>query len=249
MSNSKNTKKRIDLALVQRGLADSRHRAQAMIIAGEVRVDDRPVEKASETIAEDAKIEIFGRSSKYASRGGFKLEGALEDFGISVEGLTCADLGSSNGGFTDCLLQRGAKRVYAVDVNTKQLDWKLQHDQRVRPIEKNARYLKFNDIGEAVEFVVIDVSFISVAKLMDAAVSIAKPGGVFLILVKPQFELEKKLVGKGGIVRDAALQEEAIIRVSAAAERVGLKILGVRPSRVTGAEGNQEYFLHAKRPD
>lgn len=249
MSNSKNTKKRIDLALVQRGFADSRQRAQAMIIAGEVRVDDRPVKKASETIAEDAKIEIFARRSKYASRGGFKLEGALEDFGISVEGLTCADLGSSNGGFTDCLLQRGAKRVYAVDVNTKQLDWKLQHDQRVRPIEKNARYLKFSDLGEAVEFVAIDVSFISVAKLMDAAVSIAKPGGVFLILIKPQFELEKKLIGKGGIVRDAALREEAIIRVSAAAERVGLKILGVRPSRVTGAEGNQEYFLHAKRPD
>lgn len=249
MSNSKNTKKRIDLALVQRGFADSRQRAQAMIIAGEVRVDDRPVKKASETIAEDAKIEIFARRSKYASRGGFKLEGALEDFGISVEGLTCADLGSSNGGFTDCLLQRGAKRVYAVDVNTKQLDWKLQHDQRVRPIEKNARYLKFSDLGEAVEFVAIDVSFISVAKLMDAAVSIAKPGGVFLILIKPQFELEKKLVGKGGIVRDAALREQAIVRVSAAAERVGLKTLGVRPSRVTGAEGNQEYFLHAKRPD
>ncbi|HEV2288759.1 MAG TPA: TlyA family RNA methyltransferase [Candidatus Acidoferrales bacterium] len=249
MSNSKNAKKRIDLLLVQRGLADSRQRAQAMIIAGEVRVDDRPVKKASETVAEDARIEIFGRGSKYASRGGFKLEGALGDSGMSVEGLTCADIGSSNGGFTDCLMQRGAKRVYAVDVNTKQLDWKLRQDPRVTAIEKNARFLKPDDLGEAVEFVVVDVSFISVAKLMDAVVSFAGPGAVFLILVKPQFELEKKLVGKGGIVRDAALHKQAIVSVSGAAERAGLKVLGVFPSRVTGAEGNQEYFLHAKRPD
>lgn len=245
---SKKPKMRVDVALVERGLTESRQRAQALIMAGQVRVNDQAVKKASEMVAADARIEIAD-VLKYASRAGMKLEGALEDFGANVERLTCLDVGSSTGGFTDCLLQHGAKRVYAVDVNTKQLDWKLQRDERVVAIETNARYLKPEDVGEGVDFIVADVSFISVVKLMDAVVGIAKPGATFLILVKPQFELEKKLVGKGGIVRDAALHEQAIANVRAAGMRFGLAILGVRPSRVTGAEGNQEYFLHAKRPD
>jgi 23S rRNA (cytidine1920-2'-O)/16S rRNA (cytidine1409-2'-O)-methyltransferase len=249
LSKSKKAKQRIDVALVERGLVESRQRAQALIIAGDVRVAGQPVKKASELVAAEEGIELTGRISKYASRAGLKLEGAIQDFGVIVEGLICLDVGSSNGGFTDCLLQHGAKRVFAIDVNTKQLDWKLRHDPRVVAIEKNARYLKLDDIGKTVDIVVIDVSFISVTKLLDAIVDVAKPGAVFLILVKPQFELEKKLVGKGGIVRETALHERAIASIRAGAERAGLNVLGVQPSHVTGAEGNQEFFLHAQRPD
>ena len=200
-------------------------------------------------MAADARIEITGADFKYASRAGLKLEGALEHFGVNARGSVCLDVGASNGGFTDCLLQGGARRVYAVDVNTTQLDWKLQRDARVIPIKKNARFLSPADIAEKAEVVTMDVSFISVTKLIGAAVATAKRGAVFLILVKPQFELPKTMVGKGGIVRDAALHERAIASVRAAAERAGLEVLGVRPSRVTGREGNQEYFLHARLPE
>jgi 23S rRNA (cytidine1920-2'-O)/16S rRNA (cytidine1409-2'-O)-methyltransferase len=245
-SSSKQSKMRLDVALVERGLAETPHRAQALIMAGKVRIDGQPATKPGEKVAADARIEISGAEMKYASRAGRKLEGALDDFGVDVRGFVCLDVGASNGGFTDCLLQRGARRVYAVDVNTAQLDWKLQRDARVVAVKKNARYLKPEDTGEAVDLVTMDVSFISVAKLIAAAAALAKRGAVFFILVKPQFDLPKKLVGKGGIVRDAALHERAIAGVRAAAERAGLAILGVRPSRVPGAEGNQEYFLHAR---
>ena len=238
---------RLDVLLVERGLAPSRERAQALLLAGVVRVDGQKMEKPGSQVAAEARVELAGEGPKYASRGGEKLEGALEDFGISVEGRVCADIGSSTGGFTDCLLQRGAARVYGIDVTPKQMDWKLQQDARVKLIEKNARYLKPEDLPEAVELVAMDVSFISAAKVARAAASVAAPGAELVILVKPQFELEKRDVGKGGIVREAALHEKAVERVKEAAREAGLEVEGVKASRVTGAEGNQEFFLHARK--
>ncbi|HEY2108489.1 MAG TPA: TlyA family RNA methyltransferase [Candidatus Acidoferrales bacterium] len=240
-------KTRIDVLLVERGLAPSRERAQAMLLAGNVRVNGKRMDKPGIRLATDAQIEIAGEAQRYSSRGGLKLEGALEDFGVAPQDKTCLDVGSSTGGFTDCLLQHGARRVYAVDVTISQLDWKLQKDPRVAPIERNARYLKPDDVGELVELVTMDVSFISVTKVLPAIAPLVKAGGDFLILVKPQFELEKQQVGKGGIVRDAALQEKAVASVTGAAAALGLEIIGVRASRITGTEGNQEFFLHARR--
>ncbi len=248
-STSKRKRIRVDAALVARGLAETPQRAQALIMAGKVLVDKQRIMKSGEMVATDARIEIAEADFKYASRAGLKLEGALEDFGVDVRGLVCLDVGASNGGFTDCLLQGGAQRVYAVDVNTAQLDWKLQRDARVIAIRNNARFLRPADIAEKAELVAMDVSFISVTKLIGVAVAMAKRGAIFLILVKPQFELPKAMVGKGGIVRDAALHERAIASVRTAAEKAGLEVLGVRPSRVTGKEGNQEYFLHAWLPE
>lgn len=240
---------RIDVLLVERGLAPSRQRAQAMILAGQVRIAGQPAGKAGESVAADAQIEIIGADARYASRAGEKLEGALEDFDVDVRDRICLDVGSSNGGFTDCLLQHGARRVYAVDVNVSQLNWKLQRDERVRAIKKNARFLKPTDVGDAPSLITIDVSFISVLKILPALLMVAQPSAEFLILIKPQFELEKKLVGKGGIVRDPELHQRAVASVRVAAEKSGLTVLGTQPSRITGAEGNQEYFLHARRCD
>jgi 23S rRNA (cytidine1920-2'-O)/16S rRNA (cytidine1409-2'-O)-methyltransferase len=240
-------KARLDVLLVERGLAASRERAQAMLLAGQVRVNGAPTGKAGSQVSNDARIEIVGETLRYASRAGLKLEGALEDFGVDLQDRICLDVGSSTGGFTDCLLQHGARKVYAVDVTIDQLDWKLRRDARVATIEKNARYLKPEDIAEAPSLVTADVSFISLTKILPAVVPVAPAGGEFLILIKPQFELEKRDVGKGGIVRDAQLREKAVERVRAAAIETGLEILGVQPSRVAGAEGNQEFFLHARR--
>jgi len=239
-------KERIDVLLVARGLAPSRERAQAMLLGGLVRVNGAPITKAGTRVADDARIEIAGVSNPYASRGGLKLAGALEDFGVMPNGTICLDVGSSTGGFTDCLLQHSASKVFAVDVTIDQLDWKLRQDARVVTVECNARYLKPEDIGEKAALVVIDVSFISVAKILPAIIPVVVPGADFLVLVKPQFELEKSEVGKGGIVRDAALHQKAIDRVTSAAESAGLEILGVKPSRLPGAAGNQEFFLHAR---
>lgn len=239
-------KSRLDVLLVERGLAPSRERAQALLLAGQVRVNGTPAAKAGMLVATDARVEIVGEHLRYASRGGLKLEGAMEDFAVSAEGRVCLDAGSSTGGFTDCLLQRGAKKVYAVDVTASQLDWKLQRDPRVVQVERNARSLRREDIGEAVNLVTMDLSFISVAKVLPAIVPLAAPGAEFLILVKPQFELERGQVGKGGIVRDPELHREAIRRVTAGAEAAKLCVIGVKPSRIAGAEGNQEFFLHAR---
>jgi 23S rRNA (cytidine1920-2'-O)/16S rRNA (cytidine1409-2'-O)-methyltransferase len=246
-SKPKSEKKRLDLLVVERGLAESRQKAQAMILAGEVRVDGARSDKAGTLIATSARIEISGASSKYASRGGFKLEGALEDFGVTVEGKTCLDIGASTGGFTDCLLQHGARRVHAVDVTPQQMAWRLQQDSRVTQIGENARNLRPEQIAELTDLVTIDVSFISVAKILPAIVATAGPNAEFLILVKPQFELDRGDIGPGGIVRDASLHERAIERVRVSAVAAGLTVDGVRPSRITGAEGNQEFFLHAFR--
>ena len=239
-------KERLDVLLVERGLAPSRERARALLLAGQVRVNGAPSDKPGTQIAKDATIAIVGETLRYASRAGLKLEGALEDFVVSPTGKICLDIGSSTGGFTDCLLQHGAAKVHAVDVTTDQLDWKLRNDPRVRTIEINARHLRAEDIDEPIDLITIDVSFISVAKILPAIVAAAGSGAEFMILVKPQFELEKSAVGKGGIVREDAARERAVEQVKAAALNVGLEILGSRPSRVKGAEGNQEFFLHAR---
>jgi len=245
--NGKVKRKRLDVLLVERGLAESRQKAQAMILAGEVEVEGKKSEKAGASIAETVRIEVRSRLQKYVSRGGFKLQGALEDFEVSAQGRICLDIGSSTGGFTDCLLQQGATRVYAVDVNTDQLAWKLQEDEKVVRIKKNARQLSKEDVSEPVDLVVADVSFISVRKVLPGACACAKDGADLLILIKPQFELEREDVGKGGIVRDRERHEVAIQGVRGAAEALGLRAFGVIPSRLPGAEGNQEYFLHARK--
>jgi 23S rRNA (cytidine1920-2'-O)/16S rRNA (cytidine1409-2'-O)-methyltransferase len=239
-------KERLDVLLVERGLAPSRERARALLLAGQVRVNGAPSDKPGTQIAKDATIAIVGETLRYASRAGLKLEGALEDFVVSATGKICLDIGSSTGGFTDCLLQHGAAKVHAVDVTIDQLDWKIRNDPRVRTIEINARHLRAEDIDEPIDLITIDVSFISVAKILPAIVAAAGSGAEFMILVKPQFELEKSAVGKGGIVREDAARERAVEQVKAAALNVGLEILGSRPSRVKGAEGNQEFFLHAR---
>ena len=245
--NAKRERKRLDILLVERGLAESRQKGQAMILAGEVEVDGKRVDKAGLAIAEGSRIEVHSRLQKYASRGGFKLEGALEDFAVSAEGKICLDVGASAGGFTDCLLQHGAQRVYAVDVNTDQLAWKLRGEERVKRVQKNARELSRKDLAEQVELVVADVSFISVNKVLPGAVECARTDADLLILIKPQFELKREDIGKGGIVKDSVLHERAIDSVKNAVRSLGLECLGVRPSRLAGAEGNQEYFLHARK--
>jgi 23S rRNA (cytidine1920-2'-O)/16S rRNA (cytidine1409-2'-O)-methyltransferase len=240
-------RKRLDILLVARGFAETRQKASAMILAGEVSVDNKRVDKAGAAIPENARIEVHSRLQKYASRGGLKLEGALEDFQIQVAGKICLDLGSSTGGFTDCLLQHDASRVFAVDVTIDQLAWKLQQDPRVLRIARNARELSPHDLPELADVVVADLSFISVSKVLPAAVAAARPGAEFLVLVKPQFELRREDVGPGGIVREKELHVRATESVRRAAQAAGLQVLGLQPSRLTGAEGNQEFFLHARK--
>jgi 23S rRNA (cytidine1920-2'-O)/16S rRNA (cytidine1409-2'-O)-methyltransferase len=243
----KSPRKRLDVLLVERGLADSAQKALAMILAGEVQVDGQRASAAGAPTAVDAHIALNSRAQKFASRGGLKLEGALDDFAIAVTGRVCLDVGSSTGGFTDCLLQRGAARVYAVDVNVAQLAWELQQDARVIRVERNARELRREDLPELVDLVVVDVSFISAAKVLAPAMQCARDEADVLVLVKPQFELRREEIGDGGIVAARALHEKAIAQVRQAALSAGLQPLGVHPSRLTGAEGNQEYFLHARK--
>lgn len=245
--SGKPRRKRLDVLLVERGLAESRQKAQAMILAGEIHVEGKKIEKAGENILESAQIDVHSRLQKYVSRGGFKLEGALDEFRVDAGGKVCLDVGSSTGGFTDCLLQHGAAHVYAVDVNTDQLAWKLRDDLRIIRIKKNARELIPDDLRGFVDLVVADVSFISVTKVLPAACACARPAADFLILVKPQFELVREEIGKGGIVRDANLREKAIVSVRRSAEDLGLEVVAVAPSCLPGAEGNQEYFLHARK--
>jgi 23S rRNA (cytidine1920-2'-O)/16S rRNA (cytidine1409-2'-O)-methyltransferase len=238
---------RLDNLLVARGLAVSPQKAQAMILAGEIFVDGVRVNKAGAAVADDATLEVNSREQKYASRGGFKLEGALRDFQIDPTGKICLDIGSSTGGFTDCLLQHGAYKVYAVDVTVDQIAWKLRQDPRVVRVERNARELSPLDIPEPVDLVVVDVSFISAGRVLAPASALAKPGADFLILVKPQFELSREEIGPGGIVSDTTLHHKAIAIVRDAAAAANLLYLAVHPSQLTGAHGNQEYFLHARK--
>jgi 23S rRNA (cytidine1920-2'-O)/16S rRNA (cytidine1409-2'-O)-methyltransferase len=248
MGSPATAKIRLDALLVERGLAESRARAQALILAGGVTVEGKEITKAGAQVSRSARIEVRDSRLKYASRAGAKLAGALEDFRIDAAGRVCLDVGASTGGFTDCLLQAGAARVYAVDVNVKQLDWKLKQDSRVVSIGKNARFLRAEDLPEAASLVTVDLSFISVSKVLPALVPLAGAGADFLILVKPQFELERGAVGKGGIVRDARLRERAVENARRAAEACGLDAGQALESRVPGAEGNVEFFLHARKP-
>lgn len=243
----KPVRQRLDLLLVERGLVESPEKAGAMILAGEVEVDGRRADKSGTLFVSNAKIKIVSRHQKYVSRAGFKLEGALKDFAIRPMGKVCLDIGSSHGGFTDCLLQRGTARVYAVDVNVEQLDWKLRQDARVVPLKRNARELSSEDIREPVDLVTIDVSFISALTVIEPAARLAKPGAVFVILIKPQFELPRDKVGAGGIVKSKKLHEKAVLVVRKGLKPLGLEFLKARPSRLRGAEGNQEYFLHARK--
>lgn len=238
---------RLDKLLVARGLAPTREKAQALILAGQISVNGRVMEKAGTLVRPDARIELVGKPLRYVSRGGIKLEGILADLGLDPTGKVCLDIGASTGGFTDCLLQHGARKVFAVDVGRGQLDWKLRCDPRVVVLEgKNARYLKFADLGERMDLITIDVAFISVSKILPAALQFAHPGTAWLILVKPQFELTPRQVGKGGIVRDPALQQQAVEKVARAATSLGLDVRGSHASHLAGAEGNREFFLHAR---
>ena len=238
-------RQRLDLLVVQRGLTESREKAQALILAGQVLVDGQKVEKAGASVAVDSAIEVLAQP-RFVGRGGLKLEAALEHFGIAVGGKVCLDIGSSTGGFTDCLLQRGAARVYAIDVGTAQLDWRLRNDPRVVVKEQmNARYLTRKDVPEPIDLVVCDVSFISITMILPVLPALLAPQGEMVILVKPQFELDKQQVGKGGIIRDPALHREACRRVEHAVELLGFQT-GIIPCPVLGAEGNQEFLLHAR---
>ncbi|MBX3297748.1 MAG: TlyA family RNA methyltransferase [Acidobacteria bacterium] len=238
-------KERIDKLLHDRGLAPSRSKAQAMVMAGVVLVGERRVEKASETFAPDASIRIKGEApgSRYVGRGGLKLEHALREFSIDPVGMECIDIGSSTGGFTDCLLQHGAKSVVAIDAGTNQLDWKLRSDPRVDVRENtNARELKPGDFASPFDLAVMDVSFISVTKIIPAIIPLLRPGGRMVILIKPQFEVGKGEVGKGGIVREPEKHERVVREVNEFAASAGLTVIGVTESPITGAEGNKEFL-------
>jgi len=237
-------KTRLDRLLVERGLADSREKAQALIMAGEVTVNGQKAAKPGQPVSGDCTVEVLARPP-YVSRGGFKLAAALEHFAIDVAGKVCLDVGSSTGGFTDVLLQSGAARVHAVDVGAGQLAWSLRTDPRVVIHEGiNARELKLTDIGERVDFLACDVSFISVTLILPAIVPLLQPGGQMVILIKPQFEVGKGQVGKGGIVREPQLHGAACQRVTRAVEESGFAT-AIIPSPILGAEGNKEFLLHA----
>ena len=237
-------KKRIDQLLVERKLVDSREKAQALILAGSVLVNGQREVKAGHSIAVDSRVELV-EAPKYVGRGGLKLEAALEHWHIDVNGAICLDVGSSTGGFTDCLLQHGAARVYAIDVGTNQLDWRLRSDPRVLVQEQvNARYLTSAHVPEPVRLAVSDVSFISVTMIVPVLPALLAPAGKMVILVKPQFELERGQVGKGGIVRDSELHRIACERVAASVRHLGF-LVDIIPSPILGAEGNREFLLYA----
>jgi 23S rRNA (cytidine1920-2'-O)/16S rRNA (cytidine1409-2'-O)-methyltransferase len=240
-------KQRLDRWMVEHGVAESREKAQALIMAGEVIVDGRKAAKAGQPIASGATVEVLAKA-RFVSRGGLKLEGALTHFAIDVTGLLCADFGSSTGGFTDCLLQNGAARVFAIDVGMGQLDWKLRNDSRVTVLEGvNARYLELAELGQTVDFAVCDVSFISAILILPALLRVLKPEtGRLIVLVKPQFEVGRGQVGKGGIVRDPALHNESCRKVREFVEHAGFRT-DIMESPITGAEGNREFLLYGFR--
>lgn len=243
-------KSRLDKMLVDRGLVASRERAQALILAGKVLVDEQKIEKSGAQFDEDCTIRLLGEDLKFVSRGGLKLERALEHWGIDVHGKVCLDVGASTGGFTDCLLQHGAVRVIAIDTGYGQLDFKLRQDPRVRLLEKtNARYLTREELGESAQFIAIDVSFISATLILPAVISCAfapeSHGGQVVVLVKPQFEAGREHVGKGGIVRDTTAQLASLEKVRLALTELGAVQTDSIDSPILGAEGNREFLLYS----
>jgi 23S rRNA (cytidine1920-2'-O)/16S rRNA (cytidine1409-2'-O)-methyltransferase len=239
-------KERLDVTLVSRELAESREKAQALILAGKVTVDGVRADKPGRIVSGTAQIEVE-EAPKYVSRGGLKLEAALARFAVPVEGKVCLDVGASTGGFTDCLLHHGAARVHAVDTGAGQIAWKLRTDPRVILHEHlNARYLTFEDIGEPVNLITCDVSFISVTLLIPALAPLLVEGGEWIILVKPQFEIGREMVGKGGIVRDPSAHRLACEKVAAAVQAIGFAT-ELMESPILGAEGNREFLLYTRR--
>jgi 23S rRNA (cytidine1920-2'-O)/16S rRNA (cytidine1409-2'-O)-methyltransferase len=239
---------RIDQLLVERGLAESRTRAQALVMAGLVFAGEAKVAKPGQPIAADARIEVRGRDHPYVSRGGVKLAHGLDHWDWDVAGVVALDVGASTGGFTDVLLRRGAARVYAVDVGTNQLAWSLRQDARVTVLERfNARALTERQVPDPVDLLVCDASFISLAKVLAAAIGLVRPGGRALVLVKPQFEAGRDEIGKGGVVRDSTVHERVCAAAAAWFEGQGWAVLGIEPSPITGPEGNREFLLAATR--
>jgi 23S rRNA (cytidine1920-2'-O)/16S rRNA (cytidine1409-2'-O)-methyltransferase len=239
------TRQRLDVLVVERGLAGSREKARALILAGQVLVNGQKADKAGANFDPGAQIELLAQP-RYVGRGGLKLEAALDHFGIDPTGTICLDIGSSTGGFTDCLLQRGAARVYAIDVGTGQLDWKLRNDPRVIVQEQvNARYLSRDQVPEPIALAVCDVSFISITMILPAVVPLLTPTAEMVILVKPQFELDRSQVGKGGIIRDPELHHQACRRVEQVVQALAFQTAFL-PSPILGAEGNREFLLHAR---
>lgn len=241
-------KERLDKLLLDRGLVSSRERARGIIMAGQVVVNDHVADKAGQLVAVDADIRLKGDVLPYVSRGGLKLQKALDEFGIDVAGMVVLDVGASTGGFTDCLLQRGAAKVYAVDVGYGQLAWKLRQDQRVVNMEKtNIRYLTMDKLAELPDFAVIDASFISLDKVLPATVSLLKEEGELVALIKPQFEVGRGEVGKGGVVRDPTKHQEVISGVQTLAESLSLEVRGVTESPILGPKGNREFLMYLRK--
>ncbi|MGN0874136.1 MAG: TlyA family RNA methyltransferase [Akkermansia sp.] len=236
-------KQRLDVLIVSRGLCDSREQAQRLILAGEVSMRDQVITKPGTKVDDTLPVTLKSKP-KYVSRGGLKLEGALQAFPVSVQGKVCLDIGSSTGGFTDCLLQNGALRVHAVDVGTNQLVWKLRNDPRVVVREQfNARYMTPEDLGEQVQLIVSDVSFISLTKILPAAYRCLLPDGDLLVLIKPQFELQPEDIGPGGIVRDPLLHQRAVDKIhDFVVNELGREWMGVADSPIKGMEGNKEFL-------
>ena len=243
-------KERLDVLLVKKGLATSREKAKAIIMSGNVFVDGEREDKAGTTFPETAKIEVHGHTLPYVSRGGLKLEKALQNFDVTVEGKVCTDVGSSTGGFTDCMLQNGAVKVFAIDVGRGQLDWKLRQDERVVCMEKtNIRYVTPEDLGEPIDFSSIDVSFISLTKVLLPIRNYLTPEGEIVALIKPQFEAGREKVGKKGVVREKSTHVEVIQKVAEYAGSIGFDILNIEFSPIKGPEGNIEYLIHLKKTD
>src|SRR5208337_2205540 len=242
-------KERLDNIIVDRGLASSRERARALIMEGKVFVSGAPVTKAGTMIAPESPVEVSGGEIPYVSRGGLKLEAALKYFNISASGKIAMDVGASTGGFTDCLLQHGAAKVYCIDVGYGQLAWKLRQDPRIVILERaNIRYLEKEKIPDSVELAVIDVSFISLVKVVPRVLEFIIPGGEVIALIKPQFEVGKGEVDKGGVIKDPSKRERAVSRVKEALQSLGPRIIGVMQSPITGQKGNIEYLIYMTSP-
>ena len=243
-------KKRLDILVTERGLAESREKAKTLIMAGQVYVDGQKADKPGDTFSEDAAVEVRGKGLPYVSRGGLKLEKAMREFGLQLQGRTCMDIGASTGGFTDCMLQNGAQRVYSVDVGYGQLAWSLRTDPRVVNLERtNARYLTQEQVPEEIGFFSVDVSFISLTLILPAVRLLLAEHGQAVCLIKPQFEAGREKVGKKGVVRDKAVHEEVIEKIRSFALENGFSVLGLTFSPVKGPEGNIEYLIYLERSE